>query len=108
MGFEKSRYVETASKHLRYHGQRVLEEAFPKIKAERLMELEYRLELFRMHEEHRRDEVDGLDIEHALRRVADWCGARKTFCATSRAKLPLTSVQKRDGCCSVGCWILRK
>jgi hypothetical protein len=60
-----------------YSSPQAFEEAFPKIKAKRLRELEYRLKLFKMHEEHRHGEVDGLDIEHALRRVAGWCGTNE-------------------------------
>jgi hypothetical protein len=58
-----------------YTSQKSFEREFPKIKAQRLREVEYRLELFKMHEEHRRDKVEGLDIEEMLRRVAEWCGA---------------------------------
>jgi len=60
-----------------HHSQRGLEEAFPKIKADRLRELEYRLWLLKIHEEQRHGKVDGIDIEHALRRVARWCGGNE-------------------------------
>jgi hypothetical protein len=50
---------------------------FPKIKAKRLRELKYRLWLLKLHERQRGEEVSGLHIEHALRRVAEWCGGNE-------------------------------
>jgi hypothetical protein len=60
-----------------HYSQRALEEEFPKIKAERLRELEYRLWLQKTQEAQRNQEVTGLDIEHALRRVAESCGGKE-------------------------------
>jgi hypothetical protein len=59
------------------YSQRSLEEELPKIKAERLRELQYRLWLLKTQEAQRNGEVTGLDIEHGLRRVADWCGGKE-------------------------------
>ena len=51
-----------------YSSQRGFEEAFPKIKAQRLRELEYRLWLLKVREAQRSEQVDGLDIEHQIRK----------------------------------------
>jgi hypothetical protein len=59
------------------YSQRALEEEFPKIKAKRLKELEFRLWLFKTQEARRNGEVTGLDIEHGLCRVAKWCGGKE-------------------------------
>jgi hypothetical protein len=59
------------------YSERHLKEEFPKIKAERLRELEYRLWLLKTQEAKRNEEVSGLDIEHSLRRVANWCGGKE-------------------------------
>jgi hypothetical protein len=55
--------------------QRRFEEEFPKIKAARLKELEYRLWLRKTKEAQRNANVTGIDIEHAFRRLAKYsCG----------------------------------
>jgi hypothetical protein len=46
---------------------------FLKVKANKARELDFRLELLRTNEEQRKGEVDGMDIELALRRLAKWC-----------------------------------
>jgi hypothetical protein len=42
-----------------------------------LKEINYRLFLPENREEQRTSDVDGLTIEHALRDLAEWCGAKK-------------------------------
>jgi hypothetical protein len=57
------------------YSQRRFEEEFPKIKAARLKELEYRLWLRKTKEAQRNAKVTGIDIEHAFRRLAKYsCG----------------------------------
>lgn len=56
------------------YSQRRFEEEFPKIKAERLRELEYRLWLLKTREAQRTGKVTAIQIEEALRRLAQWCG----------------------------------
>jgi hypothetical protein len=42
-----------------------------------LKELEFRLLLLESREDQRTSHIDGLDIEHALRDLARWCGAQE-------------------------------
>jgi hypothetical protein len=60
-----------------YSSQRAFEEEFPKIKAKRLRELEYRLWLRKTQEARRNQKVTGSDIEDALRSVAKWCAGKE-------------------------------
>ena len=50
---------------------------FPKIKAEKLTELEYRLFRLKVNEEKRNRPTVGMDIERALRRLAEYCGGKE-------------------------------
>lgn len=50
---------------------------FPKIKSDRLRELEYRLLLLKTKEAQRTGEVSGSDIEDALRNLAEWSGGKE-------------------------------
>jgi hypothetical protein len=50
---------------------------FPKVKAEKLRELEYRLFLLKANEEKRNQPVAGMDIERAFRRLAEYCGGKE-------------------------------
>ena len=59
------------------YSQRRFEEEFPKIKADRLKELDYRLWLLKTKEAQRTGKVTGIDIEHALRRLAKCCGGNE-------------------------------
>jgi len=62
----------------RYHHQRGLEEAFPRIKAARLKELNFRSRLLKMRESQRTGKVQAIDIEHAFRRLTKWSGGKES------------------------------
>lgn len=59
------------------YSERNLAEVFAKTKAERLRELEYRLWLLKINEQHRQGTVNGMDVELAFRRLAKQCGGKE-------------------------------
>ena len=50
---------------------------FLRIKADKIRELELRLEILQSNEERRSGKVSGLDIEHALKRTAKYSGGKE-------------------------------
>ena len=59
------------------YGRIELERELPKFKRNRLKELDARLFLLKTHESQRNENIDGLDIEHALRDLARWSGGKE-------------------------------
>ena len=62
---------------IRGYSRRHLQQELPRLKRNRLKELDFRLSLLEKRERQRTSEITGLQIEHALRDLARWCRGKE-------------------------------